>query len=80
MPRKKRKVSMAAYGSECCGPSDIQSYGRGKALFKIALGLLFVTYGFGYLGAGLEGLKVLALVAGALFCLVGVVRMMARNS
>ncbi|MFH0927818.1 MAG: hypothetical protein V1822_04535 [Candidatus Micrarchaeota archaeon] len=72
--RKKMKVSDELVMHSCCEPHDEHSYERGKSLVKIATGLMLVSFGFGYIN-----MQLLALVLGALFCLVGVVRMMSKN-
>lgn len=76
MPKKRNKNAVSheivmRTGHE---PHDEHSYERGKSLVKIAMGLLLITFGFGYIS-----LEMLALVAGAIYCLVGVVRMMSKN-
>ena len=76
MPMKKSKKVVIASDIEqpCCDEQDVYSYERGKSLVKIAIGLLLVSFGFGYIDINL-----LALVAGAIYCLVGVVRMMSKS-
>jgi len=67
-----KKKSMKSEG--CCCPEDAGSYHRGKSLINIALGLLLISFGFGYIT-----LQMLGLVAGTIYCLKGVVQMVARN-
>lgn len=55
-----------------CGHQECH-HGRGKALVKIAIGLLLISYGFGYIG-----LQMLGLVLGAVYCLMGIVKMMQK--
>ena len=77
MPRKKRRVvrvSNELVMRPSCEPHDERSYERGKSLVKIAIGLLLISFGFGYIT-----LEMFALVAGAIYSLVGVVRMMSKN-
>ena len=74
MPKRKMKVTNELVMRTACEPHDEHSYERGKSLVKIATGLLLVSFGFGYIS-----LEMLALVAGAIYCLVGVVRMMSKN-
>ena len=77
MPKKKRR-SMRPTGElvmrPSCEPHDGYSYERGKSLVNIAIGLVLISFGFGYIP-----LELLALVVGAIYCLVGVVRMMSKN-
>lgn len=74
MPKKGKKLSYGKSAECCCDMHDIKSYERGKSLFKITIGLLLVSFGFGYIS-----LQMLALTAGALYCLVGIVRMMSKD-
>jgi len=77
MPMKKNKkivIASDARDEQCFEDHDAYSYNRGKSLVKIALGLLLITFGFGYIDINL-----LALVAGAIYCLVGVVRMISKG-
>ena len=77
MPRKKRRAMRASNElvmRPSCEPHDEYSYERGKSLVNIAIGLALISFGFGYIP-----LELLALVMGAIYCLVGVVRMMSKN-
>jgi len=78
MPKKRKKkmrrVSEELVMRPSYEPHDERSYERGKSLVKIATGLLLISFGFGYVS-----MEMLALVLGALYCLVGVVRMMSKN-
>ncbi|VVB56622.1 Uncharacterised protein [uncultured archaeon] len=54
---------------ECC-PTP-HPYGRGKALFAVAIGILLILFGFQYIT-----IQVLALVLGVLYILKGSLRLM----
>ncbi|PIT84486.1 hypothetical protein COU37_03080 [Candidatus Micrarchaeota archaeon CG10_big_fil_rev_8_21_14_0_10_45_29] len=70
---KKRKKAKAAEIYACCH-DEIDHYERGKALKWIAIGLVLVMFGFGYIT-----MEMLALIVGAIYCLVGIVKMMGKN-
>jgi len=72
MPMKKKKHTNEM--KKCCGPHDINSYERGKSLVSIAIGLLLISFGFGYIT-----LAMLGMVVGVIYCLVGTVRMVTRS-
>lgn len=55
----------------CCDMPTPHPYGRGKALFSLAVGLILITFGFHYID-----MNMLALVAGVLFALKGTLRLM----
>lgn len=56
---------------ECCMPSYCHPHGRGKALLNVAIGLLLILFGFGYI----KDLQTLAMVVGVLFMLRGSIRL-----
>lgn len=67
--RKKRASSKPTMIMQ--QPMYDPSIDRGKALASIAIGLLLISYGLDYIT-----LEQLALVAGVVYCLKGVVKMM----
>lgn len=56
---------------ECCVPPYCHPHGRGKALLNVAMGLLLILFGFGYI----KDLQTLAMVVGVLFMLRGSIRL-----
>ena len=70
MPKKMMKKDAC---TECSCDHSACHHSRGKALVKIAIGLLLISYGFGYID-----IRMLGLVLGALYCLMGIVKMMQK--
>jgi len=72
---KKNASKMKMKDDCCCSmPCDMpiaHPYGRGKALFAIAVGLMLITFGFNYIS-----IQMLALVIGVLFALKGTMRLL----
>lgn len=56
---------------ECCAPAYCHPHGRGKALINVAVGLLLILFGFGYI----KDLPTLAMVLGVLYMLRGSIRL-----
>ena len=56
---------------ECCSPMYCHPHGRGKALINVAVGLLLILFGFGYI----KDLPTLAMVLGVLYMLRGSIRL-----
>ncbi len=77
MKKKTTSKCMEMENCPACGKKECaccpmpHPYGRGKALFSVAMGILLILFGFQYIT-----LEVMGLVLGVLFILKGSLRLM----